>query len=426
MGFAAPQSEAAEEPRWEAYTERLSRGDEERQDGGDVCGPYVDKKGLQMRAADMGWAWVAHKAHRGQVVGKVFRPELGKLAQHEEQVLQQLVAMATTGKDTAVREKITRETLWRVVLSRQVLKSVYRVTDRDRAMQNGVSVEQLQDMDLEPIVMKHGLAAMVWQNTNKLAGLTQGGGAGRARFWACMHLLLREGLIDGSVWKHPRDKSCDGMADEVRRLQALGTGKHPPKGPLRDDLGDSPDDSEEEAEDGGRDNAAAPGTGAEAGAGQLMILGGLEKEVGGAGAAGQGRDDEERGDSTEEPRGAAEHGGDEESDSGVAGTGRGDRAVAGRGAQGQVQGEGGTGEMERRGGVSRECQAWQETALVAKGEMVVPRLRSGRRGTQEPTEEEVHIVATAVGTEEGRCTLGKRDLEGPGGNSGGGEGQQGR
>ena len=59
-----------------------------------------------------------------------------------------------------------------------------------------------------------------------------------------------------------------------------------------------------------------------------------------------------------------------------------------------------------------ECQAWQETALVAKGEMVVPRLRSGRRATQEPMEVEVHIVATTVGAEEGRRTLGKRDLEG--------------
>ena len=135
---------------------------------------HVTKKGLQMRAADMAWAWVAHKVMGGQAVGKVFRPELEKLAQHEEQVLWQLVAKASTGLDTEVRERITRETLWRVVLSRQVLKSVYRVTDRDRAMQNGVSVEQLQGMDLEPVMMTQRLAAMAWQNTNKLAGLSQG------------------------------------------------------------------------------------------------------------------------------------------------------------------------------------------------------------------------------------------------------------
>ena len=93
-----------------------------------------------MRAADVAWAWVAHKAHRDQTVGKVFCPDLGKLAHHEEQVLCQLV---TTGWDTEVRERLTREAVWRVVLSRQVLKSVHRVMDRDRAMQNGVSVEQL-------------------------------------------------------------------------------------------------------------------------------------------------------------------------------------------------------------------------------------------------------------------------------------------
>lgn len=111
----------------------------------------------------------------GQAVGKVFRPELGKLAQHEEQVLWQLVAQASTGWDTEVRERITRETLWRMVLSRQVLKSIYRVTDRDIAMQNGVTVEEVQDMELGPVMMTQRLAVMVWQNTNKLAGLAQGG-----------------------------------------------------------------------------------------------------------------------------------------------------------------------------------------------------------------------------------------------------------
>ena len=62
----------------------------------------------------------------------------------------------------------------------------------------------------------------------------------------------------------------------------------------------------------------------------------------------------------------------------------------GEAAQGQRrsswQGEEDTGERDRRGGVSVECQAWQEAALIAKGEMEVPRLRSGRRATQEPTE----------------------------------------
>ena len=83
---------------------------------------YVDKRGLQMRAADMAWAWVAHKAMEGQAVGKVFRPEHGPL--DEEHVLWDLVAMASTGLNADVRERVTRETLQRVVLSRQVLKRV--------------------------------------------------------------------------------------------------------------------------------------------------------------------------------------------------------------------------------------------------------------------------------------------------------------
>ena len=330
---------------------------------------YVEKKGLQMRAADVAWAWVAHKAHRGQTVGQVFRPELGKLAQHEEQVLWQLVAMATTGWDTEVGERVTRETLWRVVLSRQVLKSVYRVTDRDRTVQNGVSVEQLQDMDLEPVMMTKRLAAMamVWQNMNKLAGLTQGGGAGRARFWAYMHMLMQEGPIEGSAGRHHHDRSWDGMAEEVRRLKALRTGKHPPQGPLRGNLGDSPDDSKAEVDDGGRDNAAAPGTGAEAGAGQLMILGGpgLKEEEGGADAAGQGGTDGEWGDSTEEEELLSLEGEEkvtqewlelqEEQDQEWL---EGQREAAAQEQRRSSCQEGAdTGGRDRRGGVSVECQA---------------------------------------------------------------------
>ena len=93
------------------------------------------------------------------------------------------------------------------------------------------------------------------------------------------------------------------MTEEMKRLKALRKGEHyvfNPEDQLRGSLRDSPDDSEAKAEDGGRDNAAAPGTGAGAGAGQLLLLGGLEEEVGGGDAAGQGGIGEERGDSTEE------------------------------------------------------------------------------------------------------------------------------
>ena len=180
----------------------------------------------------------------------------------------------------------------------------------------GITVEEVQDMQLAP-VMTPMLAVMVWQNTNKLAGLAEGGGVGRLRFWACMHILMREGLIGGSVGRHHRDKSWDGMADEVRRQQALT--RHAPQGPTVEDLQDSPEVSEEEAEDGGREIAAAPGTGAEAEADQLMILGGLEEEVAGGDAAEQGGAEGVRGDSTEDeaPEGRMEQWQEEESEAEV-------------------------------------------------------------------------------------------------------------
>ena len=45
---------------------------------------HVSRKGLQMRAADVAWAWVAQKIRDGQAVGRVFRPAIGKLEQHED------------------------------------------------------------------------------------------------------------------------------------------------------------------------------------------------------------------------------------------------------------------------------------------------------------------------------------------------------
>ena len=134
---------------------------------------HVSKKGLQMRAADVAWAWVAQKARDGQAVGRVFRPAIGKLVQHEDHVLWQLVAQAITGWDVTVREKIAKETLWRVVLSRQVLVSAYRVTDRDTTVRRGIAVEEVQDMKLAP-VMTPMLAAKVWQNTSRTRTSLQG------------------------------------------------------------------------------------------------------------------------------------------------------------------------------------------------------------------------------------------------------------
>ena len=93
------------------------------------------------------------------------------------------------------------------------------------------------------------------------------------------------------------------MAEEMKRLKAIGKGEtyvFNPQCQLRGSLGDNPEDSEEKADDEGRDNAAAPGTGSAAGAGVLMIMGGLEEKAGGEDAAEQGGVEEERCDSTEE------------------------------------------------------------------------------------------------------------------------------
>ena len=68
----------------------------------------------------------------------------------------------------------------------------------------------------------------------------------------------------------------------------------------------------------------------------------------------------------------------------------------------------GTNWLVCKGGISKGCQAWKEAAWVAAGMLEVPRLRAGCRATQVPTEDEVQVVATAVGAEESRSTLGKR------------------
>ena len=89
----------------------------------------VDRHELKMRSSDLVWAWVAQKIQDGQAVGEGFGPELGPLK--TPQVLWQLQVQALTGRNVLVREKVNRETLWRVVLFRKLLQSIYRVTDKD-------------------------------------------------------------------------------------------------------------------------------------------------------------------------------------------------------------------------------------------------------------------------------------------------------
>ena len=247
-------------------------------------------------------------------------------------------------------------------------------------------------MLLEP-VMTPMLAGMVWQNTNKLAGLVEGDGAGRVRFWACMHIFMREGLVSGDpdVGTHHRDESWDGMADEMRKLQTLGPNWR--LGQMVKDL-----------------HAAAPGTKAGAEADQLMILEGLEEEVEGGDAAEQAGAEEaemEQDSEVEETtqahdppvrlnwdftaqyeasqrrrRQAGEDAAAQERSRSSYWWLRGADSKEGPEEQTE-QGEEDAGERDCRGGVIEECQAWQEAALVAEGKMVVPRLRGGCRATQD-------------------------------------------
>ena len=138
----------------------------------------VKKQGLDMRAADVAWAWVAQQVRDGRVAQgeTVFRPEIGVLADTEGQVLCQLVAQARTGWDVGLRRSIDRRMLSRMVLSRQVLKSTYRVREREMAERLGMTIGQVWDLMGESTVeMTKGLAAEVWRNANKQAGLAEGG-----------------------------------------------------------------------------------------------------------------------------------------------------------------------------------------------------------------------------------------------------------
>ena len=165
-----------------------------------------------------------------------------------------------------VRKMIMKSTLENLVLSRMVLES-----DKDRAAEQGVSAEELQGMNLGPVLMAHAVAQRVWQNVHKLGGLKQTGGTGRKRFWACMNLLMREGFIEGEVGAHPVEMGWKDTAAEIERLiqvsQKLRRERLLEDGdlPALEDRVQS-GDSEDEEENGGRDYEEAAEIAAEVGA----------------------------------------------------------------------------------------------------------------------------------------------------------------
>ena len=159
---------------------------------------YVLSEGLGMRPSDVAWAWVAQQVMDGTVAdGEIlFRPEIGSLAEVEEQVLWQWVARAVTGWEVKLRRAMSRKMLARMVLSRQLLKSTYRVREKRLAAEWGMTTGEVFDIMGESTVeMTKGLSAAVWKNAHKQAGFAETGGVGWRRFWACMHMFREEGKV---------------------------------------------------------------------------------------------------------------------------------------------------------------------------------------------------------------------------------------
>ena len=185
---------------------------------------YVAAQGLKMRPSDVAWSWVAQQVMDGTVAeGEiVFRPEIGSLADVEEQVLWQWVARAVTGWEVELRRAMSRKMLARMVLSRQLLKSTYRVREKRLAAEWGMTTGEVFDMMGESTVeMTKGLSAAVWKNAHKQAGFAETGGRGSRRFWACMHMFREEGKVvdrDHGMEGRDRDLSWDGMAEVMARM----------------------------------------------------------------------------------------------------------------------------------------------------------------------------------------------------------------
>ena len=91
----------------------------------------------------------------------------------------------------------------------------------------GKTIGEVWDMmGSSTVEMTKGLSAAVWKNAHKQAGFVEGGGRGVRRFWACMHMFQEEGLLvdkDRGLEGRDRDLSWDGMAEEMARLQGIGT-----------------------------------------------------------------------------------------------------------------------------------------------------------------------------------------------------------
>ena len=108
---------------------------------------------------------------------------------------------------------------------------------------------------------------------------------GRTRFWACINMLMMEGVIEGEVGKHPAEMGWADTAAEIEGLKQIRREQ-----PLLDgealalEDGVESEENDDEEENGGRDYEAATGaavqeqTGEEA-TGRAMEMEAVEAEV---------------------------------------------------------------------------------------------------------------------------------------------------
>ena len=101
-----------------------------------------------------------------------------------------------TGWDVELRRAKSRKMLARMVLSRQLLKSTYRVREKRMADELGITIGEVWErMGESTVEMTRGLSAAVWKNAHKQAGFAETGEVGWRRFLACMHMFQEEGKV---------------------------------------------------------------------------------------------------------------------------------------------------------------------------------------------------------------------------------------
>ena len=121
------------------------------------------------------------------------------------------------------KKKISRGMPARVVLSRQVLKSTYRVWERELTDSLGLTTGGVWDMDLGPVEMTPRLAAEVTVEEHKQAGRAGGGQRSGETEVLGMHASVQAGgPCEGGCRDTPSRRELGG--DDRRDAEASGDG----------------------------------------------------------------------------------------------------------------------------------------------------------------------------------------------------------